>query len=437
MENFTVKTKVEAEPRITKMLKRIERAFASRGHLFAYSFGDQYTVKRYFGVRRTGKYILVPMHDLTITMSELSDDWEVLFSTVPANPNDAHMSPAVHMMNPTLEEDFDITDRLHFKDTCDHCTGAKRGRLKTVTVRHKDNGEVKTVGNSCLFEYTAIDASLIESIMQIKASASGGYGSGARGNHDTENIADFAIKCALWVHNNKSYKSGLGKVIFYHRDIGEATETGIHGDPKVIGFCDMQGTPPRYTCVHPLQGVGVGTCDWSNDIDGIDSTSAEVDDVVIDLANEIIDYATNLSGSNSFEFNCRQIWKSGFVSAKTASMAGGLLASFLKNRTKLHRQAVAAKKVDSLENNRHLGTVGEKHDFGTVVVDYVRTIDGYYGQTTLTKFLTQEGDLLVWFRSGNKTDLIQGQSLKLSGKVKKHDAYNGRKQTVLTRGKIE
>lgn len=436
METFTVETKIEAEPRITKMLKRIERAFVRRGHLFAYSFGEQYTVKRWPSGRR-GKHILVPMHDLTITMSELSDDWEVLFSTVPANPNDAHMSPAVHMMNPTLEEDFDITDRLHFKDECDHCTSGKRGRLKTVTVSHKNTGEIKTVGNSCLFEYTGIDASLVEQIMKIKASASSGNGGGARGNHDTENIADFAIKCALWVHNNKPYKSGLGKTIFYHRDIGEATETGIHGDPKVIGFCDMIGTPPRYTCVHPLQGVGVGACNWSNEVDGIQSISAEVDDVVIDLANEIIDYATNLSGANSFEFNCRQIWKSGFVSAKTASMAGGLLASFLKNRAKLHRQAVQAKKLDSLENNRHLGTVGEKHDFGTVVVDFVRTIEGYYGETTLTKFLTQEGDLLVWFRSGNKTDLTQGQSIKLSGKVKKHDAYNGRKQTVLTRGKIE
>ena len=70
MENFTVKTKIEAEPRITKMLKRIERAFASRGHLFAYSFGDQYTVKKWPSGRR-GKHILVPMHDLTITMSEL------------------------------------------------------------------------------------------------------------------------------------------------------------------------------------------------------------------------------------------------------------------------------------------------------------------------------------------------------------------------------
>ena len=381
------------------MLKRIERAFVRRGHLFAYSFGDQYTVKRYFGVRSTGKYILVPMQDLTITMSELSDDWEVLFTTVPTNPNDAHGSNAVHMMNPTidldaLELDWLPTSIKTFKDECDHCTSGKRGRLKTVTIRHKETGELKTVGNSCLFEYTGIDASLVEGIMKIKASASGGYGGGARGNHDTENIADFAIKCALWITNNKPYKSGLGKIIFYHRDIGEATETGIHGDPKVIGFCDMQGTPPRYTCVHPLEGVGVGTCDWSN---GINPASAQVDDRVIDVANEIIDYAHNLSGSNSFEFNCRQIWKSGFVSAKTASMAGGLLASFLKNRAKMHRQAVQAKKIESLENNRHLGTVGEKHDFGTVIVDYVRTIDGYYGETTLTKFLTEEGDLLVWF----------------------------------------
>lgn len=436
MENFTVKTKIEAQPRIEKMLKRIERAFVRRGHLFAHSFGDKYEVKKLIG--RTGKYVQVPMQDLTITMSELSDDWEVLFSTVPANPNDAHMSPAVHMMNPALEEEFDLTDRVHFLDTCDHCTGAKRGRLKTVTVRHKNDGEIKTVGNSCLFEYTAIDASLVESIMEFRGKATThDYETGARGGRYTENIADFAIKCALWVHNNKAYKSGLGRTLFQYGHIGEASKTGDNYDPKFIGFCEMQGLPPKYTCIHPLEGVGVGACNWSNEVDGVESNSAEVDDVVVDLANEIIDYASNLSGSNSFEFNCRQIWKSGFVSQKTSSMAGGLLASFLKNRSKLARQAVAAKKVDSLENNRHLGTVGEKHDFGSVVVDFVRTIEGYYGTTTLTKFLTQEGDLLVWFRSGNKTDLIQGQSIKLSGKVKKHDAYNGRKQTVLTRGKIE
>jgi len=399
--------------------------------MFAHSFGELYMVKRKIG----GRWFDVPHQDLTITMASLSDDWQVLFTTVPADPNVGHGSNAVHMINPTLEDDpiyAFVCDNYWlpestptFEDSCDHCTGSKRGRHKTITIRHKTTGDIKTVGTSCLFEYTAIDPALVENIMAIKGGASSGWGGGGRTHKPTDNIADFAIKAALWVHNNYPYRSGLGRILLRHQEVAK-------DDDGVVGFCSThQG---KTSCDVKLEGTTIGTCDWST---GDDGATAEVDQAVADLAQELIDYATNLSGSNSFEFNCRQVWSSGVVSDKTAGIAGGVVASFLKNRTKLAREAQQAKQVAELENNRHLGTVGEKHDFGSVVVDFVRTIDGHYGQTTLTKFLTEEGDLLVWFRSGNKTDLIQGQKIKLSGKVKKHDAYKGRKQTVLTRGKIE
>jgi len=435
METFTVGTQVKAQPRIESMLKRIARAFNRRELMFAHSFGEIRMAKRRIG----GKWFEIPYQDLTITMASLSDDWDVLYTTVPADPNVGHGSKAIHMTNPTIAVDdndwidLSITD---FNDTCDHCTGSKRGRLKTITIRHKTTGEIKTVGTSCLFEYTAIDPALVEDIMAIKGSlrASGAWGGGGKTHKPTDNIADFAMKAALWVHNNYPYRTGLGRILMAYDHIGKASKTGRAFDEKFIGFCSMQGHPQRYTCDHPLQGVKEGSCDWST---GDDGTTAEVDPAVADLAQELIDYATNLSGSNSFEFNCRQVWSSGVVSDKTAGIAGGVVASFLKNRTKLAREAQQAKQVAELENNRHLGTVGEKHDFGTVQVDFVRTIDGYYGQTTLTKFLTPQGDLIVWFRSGNKTDIKQGDTINLSGKIKKHDAFKGRKQTVITRGKIE
>lgn len=431
MEEFTVRTKVKAEDRINKMLKRIARAFNKRGLEFSHSFGETYIVKR----KIHGQWFDILYQDLTIKMDELSDEWEVLFTTVAADPNEGHGSNAVHMLNPSIDE-AESTSLLYpkFKDTCDHCVGHKRGRHKTITLRHKENGDIKTVGTSCLFEYTAIDPKLVEEIMTVKGRAESGWGGGTRTDKPTDNIVDFAMKAALWIFNNKPYRTGLGRTLLKYDHIGQEQRQFTNQDEPPIGFCSMQGHPPKYMCDHKLNGVKVGLCNWS---EADPTESAEVDPQVATIAHELIDYATNLSGSNSFEFNCRQVWSSGVVSEKTAGIAGGVVASFLKNRTKLAREAQQAKQVAELDNNRHLGTVGDKHDFGTVQVNFVRLIDGFYGATTLTKFLTPEGDLIVWFRSGNKSDLQQGQYIKLNGTVKKHDDYKGRKQTVITRGKFE
>ena len=431
METFTVRTRLKAQPRIEKMLKRIARAFQRRGLMFAHSFGEIYIQKRKIG----GLWFDIRYQDLTITMASLSDDWQVLYTTVPADPNEGDGSNAVHMLNPTIDE-AESTSLLYpkFRDTCDHCTSGKRGRHKTITIRHKQTGGIKTVGTSCLFEYTAIDPALVENIMAIKGAAESGWGGGARTEKPTDNIADFAIKAALYIHSNHAYRTGLGRILLRYDHIGQEQRQFTNQDEPPIGFCSMKGHPQRYMCDYKLEGTTIGTCDWSTSDDG---DTATIDPAVTELAQELIDYATNLSGSNSFEFNCRQVWTSGVVSEKTAGIAGGVVASFLKNRAKVAREAQQAKQVAELESNNHIGTVGEKHEFGEVSVDFVRLIDGYYGQTTLTKFLTPQGDLIVWFRSGNKTDIKQGDTINLSGKIKKHDDYKGRKQTVITRGKIE
>lgn len=435
METFTVRTQVKAQPRIEKMLKRIARAFQRRELMFAHSFGEIYIQKRKIG----GLWFDLRYQDLTITMASLSDDWTVLYTTVPADPNEGHGSNAVHMLNPTLEDDPNDDNWLPygittFEDKCDHCTSGKRGRHKTITIRNKRTGEHKTVGSSCLFEYTAIDPALVENIMAIKGAAESGWGGGARTEKPTDNIADFAIKAALYIHSNHAYRTGLGRILLRYDHIGQEQRQFTNQDEPPIGFCSMKGHPQRYMCDYKLEGTTVGTCDWST---GDDGDTATIEPAVAELAQELINYATNLSGSNSFEFNCRQVWTSGVVSEKTAGIAGGVVASFLKNRTKLAREAQQAKQLEELASNKHVGTVGEKHDFGTVQVDFVRLIEGYYGETTLTKFLTPAGDLIVWFRSGNKTDIKQGDYIQLSGKIKKHDDYKGRKQTVITRGKIE
>ena len=46
---------------------------------------------------------------------------------------------------------------------------------------------------------------------------------------------------------------------------------------------------------------------------------------------------------------------------------------------------------------------------------------------------TPKNDVLVWFASSAQEGLVIGNHVVLDGTVKKHDAYEGIKQTVLTR----
>ena len=155
---------------------------------------------------------------------------------------------------------------------------------------------------------------------------------------------------------------------------------------------------------------------------------------VFTVAEAFMDYCLNLSGSSSFEHTVRNIFKSGVVSGKSSAMAGGALAGYLKHIQREARKTAEVERKAARPAGKHLGTVGERTDFGTATVVFVRRIEGYYGTTTLTKFLAGD-DTLVWFRSGDKSDLKVGDTVSITGTVKKHDQFKDEKQTVITRAK--
>jgi len=138
------------------------------------------------------------------------------------------------------------------------------------------------------------------------------------------------------------------------------------------------------------------------------------------------------SDASSFEHSLRSIYKSGVVTRKNASMAAGALSGFLRS---LKDNKVKKTTEKAKNDGVHMGEVGQRRDFKGAEVVFVRQIDGYYGTSTLTKF-NCEGNTLVWFRSGSKTDLVVGGVVDLTATVKKHDNYGDEKQTVITRGKF-
>ena len=73
---------------------------------------------------------------------------------------------------------------------------------------------------------------------------------------------------------------------------------------------------------------------------------------------------------------------------------------------------------------------------------FARELENDWGTTTMAKFETDEGHILVWFASGYREDLLsfEGEVQKgryaIKGSVKKHDEYEGSPQTVVTHCKV-
>ena len=72
-------------------------------------------------------------------------------------------------------------------------------------------------------------------------------------------------------------------------------------------------------------------------------------------------------------------------------------------------------------------------DFTVKEAKYITSWETIYGMTHLYKFVTVDGNVLVWFAS-SMIDIDDVHKLK--GTVKDHTERDGIKQTVITRCKV-
>lgn len=113
---------------------------------------------------------------------------------------------------------------------------------------------------------------------------------------------------------------------------------------------------------------------------------------------------------------------------------------------------IVAEREEKTERQRDagwLGQVGEKFEGVRAKLFFARVLETQWGKTTLVKFETAEGKILVWFATGYRSDfvehlpesyddyrVIEGDFI-LRGTVKAHDTYQGSPQTTITRCKAE
>jgi hypothetical protein len=116
----------------------------------------------------------------------------------------------------------------------------------------------------------------------------------------------------------------------------------------------------------------------------------------------------------------------GYVPSKFMGFACSMVSTYLREMEK------TAVKADMPESN-YIGQIGDRLKRVQVKVLYTKNIESEWGVSTLYGFQDSLGNIYKTFYSGSNWSANKDDVLFIDGTIKKHDEFNGSKQTMLNR----
>jgi hypothetical protein len=272
---------------------------------------------------------------------------------------------------------------------CDHCH-TNRPRTKSVLIT-KDFLQYKVVGTTCLHDFLGHHSP--KTLIDIHS-----FEIGLRDLVDRPYISDGAKEAHLGVAHVLAVATMLVRKFGYVRS------------------SDVEKTPTVTLASNYLFGRDKYAIEFrsENPILPEDSDKTILTVEWIKAQTGISEYITNL----------QKCVVAGAVSHKRL---GILVSAAFGYQRDCERLAVAAMP----KANEWIGSVGGTVQNILAKVARVRKVEGQYGTTTIITLLTTEGNTLTWFASGSQS-VEAGEQWNISkSKVKKHDEFNGTKQTVV------
>jgi hypothetical protein len=161
---------------------------------------------------------------------------------------------------------------------------------------------------------------------------------------------------------------------------------------------------------------------------------ASAEDAIVDKRAEAVDLRNTLlediKPSNNFEFNLIAALEREFITHKEMGLVAAAIPAA---RIRAEREHKAERRAEEMAEraSEWVGEPKQRMEFD-VTLEFCTSFEGYYGLTTLMKFVTEQGDILTWFTS-SPADLTVGESARIKATIKDHDQYEGEKQTKVNR----
>jgi hypothetical protein len=313
---------------------------------------------------------------------------------------------------------FETTLPLKYRTAstlCEHCN-MDRQRKDTYVLQHED-GSWKQVGRNCLADFIrsnnagawAEAAELLASLdseLGAFEDLGGGFGHATLTFRAEELLAQVAciVRQDGWCSRTEAKNSFDGKQATVDLAL-------CLFDPKYVAKL-KERDQERFIPIEDDKAKALKAIEWAQ------SLPADV--------------------SNDYLWNIRVVSHRESLTPREAGLAGSIIAAYLR-----HLEQEVKRAYEHL--NEHFGTVGKREVF-TLTVTAERDMESDYGRLTMYKFRDAEGRTAVWFSSASivikgadgetRYGLVVGDTYQIKATVKKHDVYQDRKQTVLTRGAV-
>lgn len=298
----------------------------------------------------------------------------------------------------TMPEQSLTEDQRIAGANCDHC-GWRRNRKDTYILRKDEDGSFIQVGRTCLKDFFGHDPAEIvrraqyvtRVIDEVREAAEGGQA--YMTNRRTIDLLTF-----------------LSYVVSAVEECGWVSGKEAFGDESKLSSRDAAANTMFM---------------WPRTLKEDIPTKEQVE-----RAAEVIEYVLTLDPNRSdFNFNMVQMAKQSVIDYKATGIVAAMVFCYNRHLEQEVKKEMAPK-IDFTKSD-YQGAEKERLNLDVTVLSS-RWHDGQFGSYSITRMLDEAGNLFVSF---GQYHAEPGDKVALRGTVKRHQEYNGVKQTVLSRVK--
>ena len=318
---------------------------------------------------------------------------------------------------------------------CDHC---KTNRARSVTFMVKrESGEMKQVGKSCLKEYTGINPASALMFAEITNVC----------DDDRGYDPDFVRECRA----HKMYETetilayacdDIKKRGYRKSDSADATRDKVIEKIKTNADASAEATAKARAIMEWMLKAAEKNAAEQEELNRLAAKAYEYRpnsgycDIVDEEAHERYlkrdrETCRAWDAVSDIQRNCFPMVKSGYAKEKHIGRLCYLPVEYDKY---LERKARAEQRDADNAASTYIGKVGERITVKVKDATVISSWETVYGTTYLNKIVDIAGNILIW-KSSSSSEIKPGNTLK--GTVKEHSEYQGAKQTVVTRCKVE
>jgi hypothetical protein len=299
---------------------------------------------------------------------------------------------------------FEAVERLRSTPMiCEHCNRNRRRSL-VFLLQNEETGEQKIVGKSCLKDFLP-DAG-IENILA--------YLEHLKKVTEFEEDEDYGR-----MRFNAVYDTGRAiaeALVLIKRD-GYVSKKLSAEKPDLVPTSIFMGRKDDRK-VNDLYSSEEIRAQFSND---------ELEALAGCEVRNVIDYVNSQNPDRSdFIYNLQTIMAQKACPFRMFPFVAAGVQMYIKSLEEKAKKAAKA--------NEHLGQVGARIEFNGLTIVRITPVEGEWGTTYITGFEDEKGNSIVWFASKRLGDV--GKVVNIKATVKKHDTYEERKQTVVTRAAL-